>query len=280
MTLVCPKCGAENADNAYFCAACHAHIRSAFGSLPAVTATKSNGVASERPRSIFNAPAGASVAVAEPAGDAAPIKTAFQIAHPVEPRQGNVEEMAVSEGYKDAAEFPVAVADLSRKKIEPSRELKQLPITPEAPVQPPVTTQKPAPQQSTWLASPPTSAQLQSNTSGMREKAVLPAQAKGWSWAGFVPGGAFGFVVGIPWLGILGLLGICTGRFGLFYLWPLYILIVGAKGREFAWRRRSFESVTQYREMTGAWDKTGLALVIVDIVIYGMVISVSGALNP
>jgi hypothetical protein len=115
------------------------------------------------------------------------------------------------------------------------------------------------------------------NTSGSRHKAVLPVEARRWSWAGFVPGGAFGFALGIPVLGFLGLLGLLTGKFGLFLLWPLYIIAVGAKGREIVWRTRRFESVAQFNAMTGAWDSVGKMFILVDVVIYVVMLAISNA---
>ena len=59
----------------------------------------------------------------------------------------------------------------------------------------------------------------------------------------------------------------------------LYILIVGTKGKEYAWRYKRFESVAQFKVMADAWDKTGQVLILVDIVLVIFILAAAGAFD-
>lgn len=324
MAITCPKCGAQNADSEYFCAACHAHIRSAFGTPATVSAPATvappPAITSERPKSIFAAPV--AEVEPEPQVDSEPEIAALSNGAELFPDEDNeVAETSEQETEPEALpdedepeaeesggepEQTLTIVtegtrlkwDLKRSADDVHTELYRLvegqqseqtgaplPEQPAASTPPGVDVaalsgsmrstyeslrksveplvRLPAPEE--LAPAPP---EVTPNTSGQGAQAVLPAEAKGWSWAGFVPLGAFGFALGQPLLGILGLAGLLTGRIGLFYLWPLYALVIGLKGRELAWRQRRFGSVAQYAATLGAWDTVGKVFVALDLLFY------------
>ncbi|MDQ3024411.1 MAG: hypothetical protein M3R04_08530 [bacterium] len=113
--------------------------------------------------------------------------------------------------------------------------------------------------------APPHDAVPGSNTSGLRENATLPPESKGWTWAGFVPLGAFGFAMGVNKLGVLGLVAIFLGWVGV-ALWFVYALACGIRGRELAWRNRKFISVEQFTSSFKAWDSVGKVFAVLEFV--------------
>jgi hypothetical protein len=100
------------------------------------------------------------------------------------------------------------------------------------------------------------------NTSGTGKSAELPPQARGWNFAGFVPFGLFAFSHQLPLLGVLGVFAMWMG--------PLYYIlgfIIGFKGKEWAWQYRKFSSVQQYEKTIEAWNKAGVACLLLSFLI-------------
>jgi hypothetical protein len=306
---LCPKCGKESPDDAYFCDHCHAHIRSAFGGTPVQLASSVGTLKAPAPvESIFSTN---SLAVAEPPAyvpqpppslvpaatqadaqrtesrtatadaddeDAVPIPggqpqfmrmleqavDSLQTTHNAEPLPP---VMAVTEGVvvpvgADAIESAELSALLER---EAQRRVQQrLQVGQSVTVLPPD-------------LIPPSNTPA-SNTSGMKEHAVLPAEAKGWSYAGFIPFGAFGFGMGFGALGIVGFLGTVLGWFGLL-VWIGYIVACGVKGREYAWRQRKFVSIEQYTKSLELWDSAGKVFMVLDGIYLLIAWAVSASLN-
>ena len=101
------------------------------------------------------------------------------------------------------------------------------------------------------------------NTSGMGANYPAPPDASGWTFAGFIPWGLFGFFNGSVLWGVIGLLG------GLFGGIPglVYMIYMGVQGRELAWRNRRFTSVMEYADTMAAWNRWGLIVLIASLVL-------------
>jgi hypothetical protein len=100
-----------------------------------------------------------------------------------------------------------------------------------------------------------------SNTSGTGPQAVLPDEANGWTFAGCVPFGLFGFMNNLAgW----GLLGCVTG--GLWLLYPIYFFVIGVSGRQMAWKSQNFSSVEEYRTAMANWNTAGLVFFVIGVV--------------
>jgi hypothetical protein len=89
------------------------------------------------------------------------------------------------------------------------------------------------------------------NTSGMGEDAVIPDGIKGWSWGAF-------FLSWI-WAGFnktyIGLLAFVP------YVGIIMAVILGIKGREWAWRNKRWDSVEHFNRVQRRWSIAGLVLV-------------------
>ena len=96
------------------------------------------------------------------------------------------------------------------------------------------------------------------NTSGMGEGYLVPPHASGWTFAGFVPFGLFGFVNGLTVWGVVGLIGHFIGILSI-----IYWIYIGIQGKELAWKHRRFDSIQQYEETMRAWNTWGLVLFLV-----------------
>ena len=101
----------------------------------------------------------------------------------------------------------------------------------------------PATQISAPLSPPPSVALVTPNTSGEGAESIVPEQVKGFSWAGFL------------WTWIWGL-GNKT-YIGLLALIPvinfIVAIVLGIKGREWAWKNKKWESIEQFNEVQKKW---------------------------
>ncbi len=86
------------------------------------------------------------------------------------------------------------------------------------------------------------------NTSGQGKASVVPPEIMGWSWGAFF--------LNFIW-------GICNGVYiSLLTLIPIVnivmIFILGARGKEWAWRNKRWESVEQFKRVQKTWSKVGV----------------------
>lgn len=81
------------------------------------------------------------------------------------------------------------------------------------------------------------------NTSGTL--APVPEEIKGWNWGAFWLSWIWGIGNGV-WLGLLGLV-----------LVGVWNVVLGARGNEWVWQSRKFESVEHFREVQRAWSRWG-----------------------
>ena len=104
------------------------------------------------------------------------------------------------------------------------------------------------------------------NTSGAGPQAIAPLEAQGWTFAGCVPFGLFGFFNGMVGWGLVGLSGAVIPYIGCITV-PLYFFNIGLNGKRLAWQSRRFESVEQYRRTMSDWSVWGTALFVIDLVL-------------
>jgi hypothetical protein len=109
-------------------------------------------------------------------------------------------------------------------------------------------------------------ATTQENTSGWGAAYPLPREARGWTYAGIVPFGLFPLYNGLQAWGVAGLVLTALG-FPLFFLvWPLqlaYMIYIGLRGRELAWRSRRFRTLSEYEQAMHVWNVVGMISLIV-----------------
>jgi len=93
------------------------------------------------------------------------------------------------------------------------------------------------------------------NTSGQGGSAVVPEEIKGWNWGAFL----------LSWIW-----GIGNSVWISFLTWVPYIgwvmaFVLGAKGSEWAWRYKRWESVEHFRRTQSTWTKWGVGIVLCSI---------------
>jgi hypothetical protein len=112
------------------------------------------------------------------------------------------------------------------------------------------------------------------NTTNQGKDAIVPSEASGWTFAGFVPFGLFAFKHGLLWWGVIGILA-CIPSLGI-VLWLIYWIYIGVNGKKLAWRHRRFESAQQFRDTMRAWNMWGIILLPVTIVLaYAILIAIA-----
>ena len=98
------------------------------------------------------------------------------------------------------------------------------------------------------------------NTSGQGKSAVVPAEIKGWSWGAFM----------MNWIW-----GIFNGTFiALLMFVPalnfIMMFVLGAKGNEWAWRNKRWDSVEHFKSVQRKWAIAGLVVLIIGVTLGGL----------
>ena len=99
------------------------------------------------------------------------------------------------------------------------------------------------------------------NTSGLGDIALIPEEIKGWNWAAFL----FTWIWGIGnsvWISLLALVP---------YVGFIMHFILGAKGNEWAWRAKKWESVEHFKKTQGKWKKWALGFLLVYLGLFVLV---------
>jgi len=105
------------------------------------------------------------------------------------------------------------------------------------------------------------------NTSGQGASAIVPEEVKGWSWAGF----------GLTWIwGVFN--GVLISLLALIPFFAfVWAIVLGIKGREWAWRNKKWDSVEHFKNTQGPWDIAGIVLFAIWVV---GIILIPGILFP
>jgi len=98
------------------------------------------------------------------------------------------------------------------------------------------------------------------NTSGQGSAAAVPEAVKGWSWGGFWLTWIWGIGNNV-WIALLSLL------FFVPFLSLAMMFVLGAKGREWAWQNKHWDSVETFNQTQKTWGMVGLILAIIGIVL-------------
>ncbi|MCX6809604.1 MAG: hypothetical protein NTZ65_02550 [Candidatus Berkelbacteria bacterium] len=108
----------------------------------------------------------------------------------------------------------------------------------------------------------PAAAPVSSGVSG-----AFPQELNGWNWGAFFLTWIWSIGNSV-WIGLLALIG----PIGL-----IMAIVLGIKGNEWAWNKRKFASVEEFRQVQKAWAIWGLVLFVVGIVI-AVVVTISSGL--
>lgn len=82
---------------------------------------------------------------------------------------------------------------------------------------------------------------------------TLPEGIKGWSWGAFTLSWVWA-IGNKTWIGLLALIP---------YVGLIVAIILGVKGREWAWKNKEWESVEHFNRVQKKWSFWGVILVIV-----------------
>jgi hypothetical protein len=85
------------------------------------------------------------------------------------------------------------------------------------------------------------------NTSGQGSLAVVPQEIRGWNWGAFLLNWIWA-IGNNAWLGLLALIP---------YFNIIWIFVLGAKGTEWAWRSKRWDSIEHYRRTQKTWAIVG-----------------------
>ncbi len=88
------------------------------------------------------------------------------------------------------------------------------------------------------------------NTSGMGQQAQVPEEIKGWSWGAFFLNWIWG-LFNNTFIALLCFVP-CVG-----WIMPF---VLGVKGREWAWRNKKWESISEFKRIQKIWGLAGLGL--------------------
>ena len=100
------------------------------------------------------------------------------------------------------------------------------------------------------------------NTSGHGKLAVIPHEIRGWNWGAFLFGPLWGICNSV-WISLLGLIpGLNLVMF----------FVLGAKGNEWAWQSKRWDSVEHFRKTQRSWRNWGIGILLVGIVFYFLLI--------
>lgn len=99
---------------------------------------------------------------------------------------------------------------------------------------------------------------MENNTSGQGKSAVIPPEIRGWNWGAFFLNWIWGLanstfialLVFIPFVNII------------------MIFVLGAKGNEWAWQNKHWESIEQFKRVQKNWAVVGFVLFILSTIIW------------
>jgi hypothetical protein len=106
------------------------------------------------------------------------------------------------------------------------------------------------------------------NNSGRGAESVLPAELKGWNWGAFFLNWIWG-IGNSTWIALLCFIPLVN---------IVMIFILGARGNEWAWRNKTWDSVEHFRKTQRTWKRWGVALFIIGVVI-GVIYAIIAAVS-
>jgi hypothetical protein len=106
------------------------------------------------------------------------------------------------------------------------------------------------------------------NTSGQGASAIVPEEVKGWSWGAFGLTWIWGVFNGV----LISLLALIPG-FAV-----VWAFVLGAKGNEWAWRNKKWDSIEHFKSAQRPWNIAGIVLFAISMV--ALVVIVPAVLVP
>ena len=95
------------------------------------------------------------------------------------------------------------------------------------------------------------------NTKKFDKNSTIPEGIKGWSWGAFLLNWIWS-IGNNTWIGLLSLIP---------YLGIIMVIILGIKGREWAWKNKQWDSVEHFQRVQRKWSKWGVIALLVPLVI-------------
>ncbi len=92
---------------------------------------------------------------------------------------------------------------------------------------------------------------------GFPREGEVPAGVKGWSWGAFLLNWIWSIGNSV-WIGLLCLVP---------YVGFIMAIVLGFKGREWAWKARKWESVEEFNRVQKKWSKWAVIIILVAFVI-------------
>lgn len=99
------------------------------------------------------------------------------------------------------------------------------------------------------------------NNSGTGGDPPPEVLSMGFNWGAFLLHWIWGIANGV-WNSLL-----------VFVLGLVWMVVLGLKGNEWAWRARKFDSIEQFRETQAAWSRWGIILLVFSLVVGLLVVA-------
>ena len=116
--------------------------------------------------------------------------------------------------------------------------------------------------------TPPSS--TQGNTSGQGSSAAVPEEVKGWSWGAFFLSWIWAIGNSV-WIGLLALVP---------YVGFIMAIVLGIKGREWAWQAKHWDSVEHFKKVQHNWTIASVVVLLIAVILPLVIIVTLVALNP
>ncbi len=97
------------------------------------------------------------------------------------------------------------------------------------------------------------------NTSGMGPFAQIPPEIRGWNWGAFFLGWIWGICNSV-WIALVQLIPFA-------FVWLVMAFILGAKGNEWAWKAKKWDSVEHFKRVQKNWALAALTVFLVGVAI-------------
>lgn len=115
------------------------------------------------------------------------------------------------------------------------------------------------------------------NTSGQGKTAIIPYEVKGWNWGAFLLNWIWG-IGNRVWIALIVFIPIP-------FLALIMTFVLGAKGNEWAWRSKRWDSVEHFRKTQRTWRNWGIGVLVMSLLLYAILFIVGlfsggGALYP
>ena len=123
----------------------------------------------------------------------------------------------------------------------------------------------------TQAATPGAPAPVAANTSGMGSSAQIPPEIRGWNWGAFFLHWIWGIGNSV-WIALLCLIPFVN---------LVMMFVLGAKGSEWAWAARKWDSVEHFKRNQKNWALAGLIVFLVGVVVWVIyiVIAIAAAVS-